>query len=355
MSRVLAYSVITAAAAAVLTTSARPAAAQVYPERITIAAKARAVAASGYQRRADNREEQTDRQTRTLKLGANGVLALGNIAGDIVITRANGSETTVEIVKTARGRDVNDAREQLALVTVEVTERAGRADIRTHYPSGEEARRANRRNLSTSVSYNVSAPAGTRISVESISGSVKVTDIKGEVSVNTVSGDVRIAGAGRVNAAKTISGSVEITDAQVEGPLESSSVSGDVTLRRVSARRIEAGSVSGNIKLDELQCERVSANSTSGGVSFTGTLARNGRYELKSFSGEVRLYLSGGNGFEVDANSFSGDVRSDFDIVTHGSETTKRGRRNVLSGTFGDGSAVLDLTTFSGSIILSKR
>src|SRR3954471_13484197 len=155
MSRVLAYSVIAVAAAALLTTSARPAAAQVYPERITIAAKARAVAASGYQRRADNREEQTDRQTRTLKLGANGVLALGNIAGDIVITRANGSETTVEIVKTARGGDVNGAREQRALGPVEMREPPGRADIRAHCPSGEEARRPNRRNFSTTVNYNV--------------------------------------------------------------------------------------------------------------------------------------------------------------------------------------------------------
>jgi hypothetical protein len=34
---------------------------------------------------------------------------------------------------------------------------------------------------------------------------------------------------------------------------------------------------------------------------------------------------------------------------------TGRGRRTALTGTFGDGSAVLDLTTFSGSIIVSKR
>lgn len=337
----------------------RAADAQVYPDRVTISAKARAIVAAAVQRRSrddNNREEQTDRTTRTFKLGANGVLGLANIAGDIVVTRANGSDTTVEIVKTARGRDMNDVREQLALVQVEVTERSGRADIRTHYPSGDESRRNNRRNFSTSVAYTVSAPAGTRISIESISGSVKITDIKGDVSVNTVSGDVRITGAGRINAAKTISGSVEITDAQVDGALDSSSISGDVILRRVTARRVDASSVSGNIKLDDLQCDRVSANTTSGSVGFVGALARNGRYELKSFSGEVRLYLSGTSGFEVDANSFSGDVRSDFDIVTRGSQTpNRRGRRTVLTGTFGDGSAVLDLTTFSGSIIISKR
>jgi hypothetical protein len=332
--------------------------AQVYPDRVHIAAKARAVVESAYQRRRDdnNREENVERTTRTLKLGANGVLTLGNIAGDIAITRNNGADTTVEIVKTARGRDANDVREQLQLVQVDVTERAGRADIRTRYPSNDEARRNNRRNFNVSVAYNVSAPAGTRITVESISGSIKVTDIKGDVSANTVSGDVRISGSGRINAAKTISGTVEIADAQIDGALESSSVSGDVIMRRVTARRLDASSVSGNIKFDDLQCDRVSANSVSGNVAFVGALVRNGRYELKSFSGEVHLYLSGGTGFEVDANSSSGEVRSDFDIVTRGMQTTnRRGRRTVLSGTFGDGSAVLDLTTFSGSIIISKR
>lgn len=331
--------------------------AQVYPDRIEVRTKVRAVVAAAYQGRdRDNsREEQTDRQTRTLKLGPNGMLGLANIAGDITVTRGNGPDTTVDIVKTARGRDINDVKELLQLVQVEVTERAGRADIRTNYPRGDEARRNNRRNVNVSVAYTVTAPAGTRISVESISGSIRIADIKGDVSANTISGNVRISGAGRVNAAKSISGSIEIADAETDGALESSSVSGDVILRRVTARRIEAGTVSGNIKIDDVKCDRVSGKTTSGSVGFVGTLAKSGRYELGSFSGEVRLILAGGTGFEIDANSFSGDIRSDFDIVTKGPVQTGRGRRTALTGTFGDGSAVLDLTTFSGSIVVTKR
>lgn len=351
---------VTCSVLAVMALLAMPGAgvAQVYPERVLVRERVHA-AAMAYQRgRRDdtNRQEQIDRTTRTLKLGANGVLGLGNIAGDITVTRAGGSDATVEIVKTARGRDANEAREMLQLVQVEVTERGGRADVRTRYPRGEASRRNNRRNFNVSVAYNVTAPAATRLSIESISGNVKITDIKGDVSATTVSGDVRITGAGRINAAKTISGIVEITDAQVDGALESSSVSGDVVLRRITARRIDAASVSGNVKLEDLQCDRVSANSTSGSVLFSGPLARNGRYDLNSFSGEIRLTISGNTGFELDASSFSGDVRSDFAIATRGGETRSRGRRQTgLSGTYGDGSAVLDLTTFNGSIVLSRR
>lgn len=325
------------------------AAGQVYPERLIVRDKAQVIAAA-YQRRDrdGNREEQTERTTKSLRLGANGTLALGNIAGDIVVTRGSGADTTVEIVKTARGRDVADAKELLQLVQVDVSERAGRADIRTRYPSGEDARRHNRRNINVTVAYNVTAPVGTRISVESISGSLRVTDIKGDVTANTVSGDVRISGAGRVGAAKTISGTVEIVDAQVDGVLEASSVSGDVVLRRVSARRIAAGSVSGHIKLDELTCERVGVSTTSGDVAFSGPLSKNGRYELKSFSGEVRVTLPAATGFELEAESFSGDIRTDFAV------RGTRGKRSIR-GTVGDGSAVLDLTTFSGSIQVLKR
>lgn len=331
------------------------AAAQVYPERILAREKVRAVVAAYQQRRDNNnREEQVERTTRTLKVGANGVLALGNIAGDIVVARGSGADATVEIVKTARGRDQNDTRELLQLVQVEITERAGRVDVRTRYPN--ESGRNNRRNFSVSVAYNVTAPAGTRLSIESISGNVKVTDIKGDVSANTVSGDVRISGAARISAAKTISGVVEIVDAQTDGAFESGSVSGDVLLRRVTARRLEASTVSGNIRLEDVQCERVDASSTSGGVAFTGPLARGGRYEFNSFSGEIHLTLSGNTGFQIDANSFSGHIQTDLPITNRaGTDGNRRGRRTELNGTYGDGSAMLDLTTFSGSIVIGKR
>jgi hypothetical protein len=332
--------------------------AQVYPDRVALKEKVRAIVAT-YQGRTrdDNRAEQTERTTRTLRIGSSGSIDLGNIAGDIAVTRGGGSEATVEIVKTARGRDAADAKDMLALVTVDVTERNGRAEVTAHYPGGDDQRRTNRRNVNVSVAYNVTAPAGTRISIQSISGSIRITDIKGDVSANTISGDVHISGAGRVSTAKSISGTIEIEDMKTDGGLDASTVSGDVRLRRVSARRLSGGTVSGNVRLEDVQADTVGAHSTSGTITFAGALARNGRYELKSFSGEVRLTLAGNTGFEINANSFSGGVRSDFPITTHGTVDTsgRHPHRTVLKGTYGDGSAVLDLTTFSGSIVIAKR
>ncbi len=173
------------------------------------------------------------------------------------------------------------------------------------------------------------------------------------MSAESVSGDVRINGSGRVGIAKSVSGSVEIADAQIDGMLEAGSVSGDVLLRRLSARRIGTNSVSGTIKMEDVQSERIDAQSISGLVALFGPLAKGGRYALKSHSGDVSVAVGSGTGFELEASSFSGQVRSDLPITTHGVDTGRRQR--TLSGSFGDGSAILELTTFSGNIVISKR
>lgn len=352
MTTLLRYTIAALAIGAVMPSTAH---AQVYPERIKV--KIREIAAA-YQRRDrdDGREQQVERTTKTVRVGAEGSLDVSNIAGDITVTRGGGSDATIEIVKTARGRTPDDARELLQLVQVEVNERNGRAEVKTRYPSGDEQRRNNRRNVNVAVAYNITAPPGARVAIKSISGNITVTDIKGEVTAETISGDVRISGANRVGAAKSISGSVEISEARTDSGLDAGSVSGDVILRRVSARSVDLSSISGNVKLEDVQCDRVEAHSTSGSIGFVGALARNGRYELKSFSGEVRVALSGGAGFEVEASSFSGEVRSDFAIqVRGGNSDNERRRRRNLTGSYGDASAVLQLTTFSGSIVIAKR
>lgn len=302
----------------------------------------------------DQREQQTERFTRTLKIGSNGEVHISNISGNISVVRGGGNEATLEVVKTARSRSAEDAKELLGLVQVDITERGSRVEIKTRYPQGDDFRHNNRRNINVSVAFALTAPAGTRVSAHSISGDITSKDITGDVALESVSGAVRISNAGRVAAAKSISGNVEITDTEIEGHLEAGSVSGTVLLRNVKARSLEAGAVSGNVVVQDVACDRVEAQTVSGDVQFAGTLLRGGRYELSSHSGGVQVAIAGDTGFEVEATSFSGTVRSDFSLNIQGSEGPRR-RRQSLRGVYGDGSAVLDLTTFSGSILITRR
>lgn len=300
------------------------------------------------------RQEQTERITRTLKIGGGGELDLSNIAGDITVTRGRGSDAEIEIVKTARGRTVDDARQMLGLVQVDIDDRTGRAEVTTRYPSGDN-RRNERRNVNVSVAYTVTAPAGTRLTVRSISGDVKVEGITGDLSLESVSGNIGISNAGRISSAKSISGNVSIADSPIDGSAEASSVSGNVVLQRVKARRLSLSSVSGNLVVDDVTAERIDGQTMSGNVQFTSSLAPNGRYELQSHSGDVRVTLTGNTGFELEANSWSGSVRADIPGLTPTGDAGGRARRRTLRATHGDGSAILSITTFSGNAIVTRR
>ena len=338
--------------AAAIGAVAAPAWAQVYPERLVGHSQRARESYRQRDRGGDNRAQAVDKFSRTVRIGSDGTLEVSNIAGTITVSRGSGNEAKIDVVRTARGRDDADAKEQLSLTRVDINEGNGRAEVRERYP---ERGSSNRRNWSVTTEFTIAAPGGTHLILKSVSGDLKVTGITGDVSAETVSGNVQVSSGGRITTAKSISGNVDVSDTKFDGSLEATSVSGDVRLQHVSARRISIGSVSGNVRLDDVQSDRVDAHTTSGNATFSGTLASNGRYELKSFSGEVRLELSGNTGFELEASSFSGDVHSDFPITTHGSSDERRGRRRSLSGTYGDGSAVLNVSTFSGSVVISKR
>jgi DUF4097 and DUF4098 domain-containing protein YvlB len=341
-------------ALAALAATAAPSAAQVPDERIRVVTRSLTAVprVSMYQR---GGEELTDRQTRSFKVGERGDVDASNIAGNITITRASGNEIVVETIKRSRSRSADEAKEMLAAVQVEVTERNGHIEVRTQYPRGD-GHRGGRRNFNVSVDINITAPASTRVVARSISGDMKATDIKGELSLETISGNVTIAGANRVANAKTLSGDVTITDTQSDGTIDANSVSGNVTLRKARARGLDLGSVSGTISVQDVDCERADLHSFSGDVEFGGSLAKNGRYDMKSHSGNIRLAIAGNTGFDVEASTFSGSVRSDLPLQTSGAEpASDGGRRRSLRGTYGDGSAVIAITAFSGNVIISKR
>jgi Toastrack DUF4097 len=305
------------------------------------------------QRGRNQRESQTERFTKTVNIGANGELDVSNVAGDIVVTRGSGRSATIEVVKTASADSVDAAREMLPLVQVDIIERGNRAEVRTRYPEGEEMRRKNRRNINVSVAYTITAPESTRLKVKSISGNVSVSNIAGELTLESISGTIKIAGGGRFAKASSISGDVEIADTRIEGAIEAGTISGTLAFRRVTAHSLSLNTVSGNVVMEDVTCGQVEAQSISGQVRYTGELAPNGRYEFTSHSGEVRLALGGSTGFQLEASSFSGSVHSDLPITLSGS--TGGGRRHAMRGTHGNGSAVLEVTTFSGSIAITKR
>jgi DUF4097 and DUF4098 domain-containing protein YvlB len=304
------------------------------------------------QRRENTRrgQEYTEQVSKTLRLGRNGTFDLQNVSGDIVVTGGGGNDVRIEATKRVRHPNESDARALLQAIEVRIEERNGDVEVRTDYP---------RRNWSGGVDYMVTLPREANVILRSISGDIRVSNVNGDLRAETTSGDLTATSVRRIRQAKTISGDVEITDSDGED-VSGETISGSVRARGLKARSVDLRSVSGDLHMMDVESDRSFVRSVSGDIEFSGRLARTGRYELQTHSGDIRVTPQGASGFSIDASTFSGDLRSDYPLTLQGNSPNNsfnnRGRNGrSLRATFGDGGAALRLQSFSGGITVIKR
>jgi DUF4097 and DUF4098 domain-containing protein YvlB len=298
--------------------------------------------------------EQIEKFTQTYKVGDGAALDLSQLSGDIRVTGGSGSEIRIEATKRVRHRDPEEAKRLLAALRIEVNNFNGRVEVRTIYPR----RGSFGNNISASVDYVIAVPADAAVALKSISGDVSVTGVKGEVRAETVSGDVNVSLTPNVTIAKTISGDVTAQNVSTQTTLVLSTISGTVLGTGLKVRALEAGSVSGNVRLVGSDIERLEAKCLSGNIEFDAPLTKGGRYEFTSHSGNVRITLSGATGFELDADTFSGSVRTDVPVTlrTMGrTDQNRRGSNRAIRGSYGDASAYLSIRSHSGSVVITRK
>ena len=125
------------------------------------------------------RAEQTAREMKTLNIGATGSMELRNISGDITVT-AGWDETSRSRSCGSRADAPTPTRKPGSIrVKVSVTQQGERAQVQTEYPEERQAP------YSVSVSYAVTAPAGTRVTINGVSGDVVAKGMQGQMSVKS--------------------------------------------------------------------------------------------------------------------------------------------------------------------------
>lgn len=199
------------------------------------------------------------------------------------------------------------------------------------------------------VSYDVTVPRGTKLTLEAISGSISATGVGGEIEAQSVSGAVRISDASREVDAESVSGSVTV--ANVTGNVTAQSTSGSVGVRNVTGN-IEAETVSGGILLDGIHSSSVRTETVSGAVSYTGSIDPGGKYSFVTHSGVLRLNLPASLGAVFSVETYSGDIDSDFPVTMQPGQG--RNSHDRFEFTIGDGKARVSAENFSGKIIINR-
>ena len=255
-------------------------------------------------------------------------------SGEIRLETADTAETTVtleplrdnEATATAIAEARVELRGQEVVVDVRDRRRGFRgADVlvEIHCPNGASVRAK-----SGSADLEGHGRFGS-VEIESGSGDVQFGEVSGDAEINAASGDVQLASVGGDARINTASGDVQV--ASIGGDAKVNSASGDVEIREVGGS-LEVNSASGDVQVREAGSS-VSVNTASGDQT-VGSVSQ-GKVNLKSASGDLKIGIREGSTLWVDARSRSGEVRSELpvsDLPPEGDAPHVELRANSMSG-----------------------
>lgn len=198
----------------------------------------------------------------------------------------------------------------------------------------------------------IRVPAGSSLSVNTVSADIRVRDVTGAQRLQSVSADIDTAVAVEDVECKTVSGDVRVTGNGQRALLNITTVSGDATATRV-AGEVNANTVSGNLSFAAGETSRSRLRSTSGDLTLAGKLASDARLDVESMNGDVRLDFAKPVDAEFDVSSFNGEIRNCFGPKAVRTSEYAPGRE--LHFREGRGSGRVRIKTFNGDISVCAK
>lgn len=161
-----------------------------------------------------------------------------------------------------------------------------------------------------------------KIVIEAASAEVNITGITSTgISTATASGDTWIE-------------KCNVTDLNIEN------VSGYVNCTELSAEKIDAETVSGNVEIMG-SVKELDIESVSGTVYYCSNSTAPDSADVSTVSGEIKFEIPDNDGFNIEFDSVSGNVTSDFPLtISSGNQIYGNGTRNY------------DFETVSGNVYI---
>ena len=271
---------------------------------------------------------------RTLPVASGGTLEASTGSGNLTVVPGDGSRVHVTGRVTSStgwlGGDSSDVQKVCDAPPIEQSGTIVRVG-RTH--DGSWFR-------SLSIDYTIEVPRTFEVEAEAGSGNVELSDLAGSVNGSTGSGNLRakrLSGGTRLG---TGSGDLDVED--MAGNVRLSTGSGEIRARFAGNTDVRASTGSGGIHLDDLR-GGLDARTGSGDVNISGK--PEAPWHIGSASGGIKLHLTPGAGFQLDASSASGDVHSSLPLASQNNNG-----KHSLQGQVNGGGPDVRVQTASGDI-----
>lgn len=275
---------------------------------------------------------------RSYSFAADGTVEISNVRGSVTINGTNQNTISLSGSLGAGSRLEIEGGESHLELRVE-SEREG-GWFGNHGPQND-----------TTLVLNV--PHAVALKLDLVSADSKVSGIDGKsLDVDNVSGRVQLSGAARNIEVDSVSGNVTL-DVAKAGAVERAhlqTVSGDIHATGADGR-VKLETVSGSISYSAPAVTEFNAESVSGTIDATAAPTKSARVRLETMSGHLRLHLPASLSARLSAETFSGNIKSDFGTVSK----AEYGPGSSLDARVGEGDARIETESFSGSIELRKQ
>jgi DUF4097 and DUF4098 domain-containing protein YvlB len=250
-------------------------------------------------------------------VGSHPVVTLRNSSGKVTIRSWQRPE--VQVVADSRSDKVE----------IDADQQANMVEIGTHLLTD------NVTPAELEADYQLTVPEETELTVHNDSGEVDITQVLGDVSLETVAADVNLQ--------------------RVTGYISVHTVGGSFTCNQCSGR-IEAGSISGAVNLLDSDSSNVQVRTSTGNILLDSDLLSNGLYQLRNYSGQIDVFFSPSDSFDVTAISLHGRVENEAKLKqSPGAARHLPPFAHSFIGQLNEGKARLILNSFSGTIGIRRR
>lgn len=280
-----------------------------------------------------------ERKEVTYNLNKDGKVYLENVAGNISVSTWEKNRIRIKAVKRARsGFDLDDAS-----IDIHQYDDNSIRILTRHEGRLEQIGPPN-----VIIFYELILPDKAHIRIKTDRGDVDSVNVGGFINISTVSGEINVVTAENGIKCKTISGDIDLRD--IKGKAEIETISGKIMIDTIKGS-VAANTVGGNIRIEALSdAEEVMLETTSGKIYANSEFSPGGLYEIDTISGDIEILMPSDANFELDATSARGYVETDFLLMVTG-----KINRKGLQGVVGNGGSYINISSYSGDIMIKKR
>lgn len=299
----------------------------------------------------------TTSTNRTFNVQSGGQLVIEADRGAISVATADTTTLSVTVDRELKRVSDDKAREVFDAHELTFEQDGNTVTVKARLPKSGQL--WNRKTSGLNVKYTVTVPkrfdlklgtAGGSIDVEDITGQLKLEtaggsihtgQVDGSVKTDTAGGNIDITGATGAVDADTAGGSIKL--GKMTGPVKADTAGGSIRIASATGP-VHADTSGGSIEINDA-AGPVKVSTSGGSITARFIATPDGESKIDCTGGGVTVYVADKVGFNLDAESVGGGVRSEVEV-----ETDRKPSRSSIKGKLNGGGAVLKLRSTGGGI-----